>query len=98
MIRINTPLGQGFYVSVGDRGTDVSTLQSDLNSINEININISVDGIFGSETLAAVKKLQKYVRNYYGCRTMYIDGIAGKKTWTAIFALMDNFNPKEYIS
>lgn len=38
MIKLKTPLGTGYYLSVGDRNREVKFLQSNLNSLKGINI------------------------------------------------------------
>ena len=59
----------------GSRGADVKTLQSKLNEIGKY--GLTVDGIFGAKTEAAVKDFQK--KNKLG-----VDGIVGPQTWTAL--------------
>ncbi len=44
-------------LSYGDRGSDVATLQSALNQ--QLNAGLTVDGIFGPKTQAAVKQMQQ---------------------------------------
>lgn len=53
----------------GSRGADVSTLQKLL--------GVTVDGIFGPKTEAAVKEFQKK-------KGLDVDGIVGPKTWAAL--------------
>lgn len=53
MIVIKTPLGEAYYLSSGDRGHEVESLQSNLNCMGHqyaVNINIDADGIFGKRT------------------------------------------------
>lgn len=58
-------------LSYGSKGNDVSNLQRLLNSKG---YNLSVDGIFGDKTLAAVKNWQQ--KNGYT-----VDGFVGPNTW-----------------
>ena len=58
-------------LSYGSKGNDVSSLQRLLNSKG---YNLSVDGIFGDKTLAAVKNWQQ--KNGYT-----VDGLVGSNTW-----------------
>lgn len=58
-------------LSYGSKGNDVSSLQRLLNSKG---YNLSVDGIFGDKTLAAVKNWQQ--KNGYTA-----DGLVGPNTW-----------------
>lgn len=60
----------------GSRGSDVSALQSALNSKG---YNLSVDGIFGSNTQAAV-------RDYQSKNGLSVDGIVGNNTWNSLNA------------
>lgn len=60
----------------GSRGSDVSTLQSALNSKG---YSLSVDGIFGSKTQAAV-------RDYQSKNGLSVDGIVGNNTWNSLTA------------
>ena len=62
-------------VRYGSRGTDVKTLQTMLNKVN--NAGLTVDGIFGAGTRTAV-------RNYQSSRGLTVDGIAGKNTWNKL--------------
>ena len=64
----------------GSRGEEVKTIQTKLKRWGYYNGN--VDGIYGSQTLAAVKKFQQK-------NGLKVDGIAGKKTLEA----MGIFNP-----
>jgi len=60
---------------VGSRGPAVVRLQTLLNT-NGFNVG-TVDGIFGSRTLAAVQAFQ-------ASRGLTVDGIVGVRTWTAL--------------
>ena len=59
----------------GSRGETVKLLQR---LLNKVGYNISVDGIFGKQTLSAVKAFQKRMG-------LAVDGIVGINTWTALF-------------
>lgn len=59
----------------GDKGSEVKTLQTMLNAID--NAGLDVDGIFGSGTEKAVKNFQK-------ANGLTVDGIVGSKTWAAL--------------
>lgn len=61
----------------GSKGTQVKVLQWLLNQ-NGCDAG-TVDGVFGSKTLAAVKAYQK-------AKGLSVDGIAGRNTWSAILA------------
>ena len=61
----------------GSKGTQVKVLQWLLNQ-NGYNAG-TVDGIFGSNTLKALKEYQK-------AKGLEVDGVAGKNTWTKILA------------
>lgn len=58
----------------GSQGDEVKTLQEYL---NKNGANLTVDGVFGDNTLAAVKDYQQ--KNGLG-----VDGIVGNKTWGAL--------------
>lgn len=69
-------------LSQGSRSGSVSTLQRLLRSHSFKGASgkaIAVDGIFGSETAAAVRKYQQ-------ARSLAADGIVGKATWSALLA------------
>lgn len=66
------------YLTVGDKGTDVKTLQTKL---NKVGYKLSVDGEYGSATKAAVLSFQKK----YGLTQ---DGVAGKNTITKLDAVI----------
>lgn len=61
-------------IKSGSRGSDVSDLQSTLNSKG---YSLSVDGIFGSKTAAAV-------RDYQSKNGLSVDGIVGNNTWNSL--------------
>lgn len=77
--------GSPATISLGSSGEKVRYLQNLLN--NCINSYLNVNGVFGTETQNAVKKLQ----NYAGTRTInnqsfkftaiYADGVVGQYTW-----------------
>ena len=90
--------GQDLYRRVlreGDRGIEVKIVQSYLSFIGEFNESvpvITVDGIFGPKTKAAVLAFQRY----YGLTQ---DGIVGRNTWARILdAYGDTYRnlPEEY--
>jgi hypothetical protein len=61
----------------GMRGEDVRTLQTRLNELDKVGLN--VDGTFGLLTLGAVKQFQ-------ASRGLLMDGIVGPLTWNALDA------------
>lgn len=61
-------------IKTGSRGSDVSELQSTLNNLG---YGLSVDGIFGSKTAAAV-------RDYQANNGLSVDGIVGTNTWNSL--------------
>lgn len=61
----------------GSKGTQVKVLQW-LLSLNGYNVG-TVDGIFGSKTLAAVKAYQQ-------AKGLSVDGVVGKNTWKTLLA------------
>lgn len=63
-------------LGIGNSGSDVRYLQENL---NKAGYNLSVDGIFGSLTLNAVKDFQK-------SNGLTVDGLAGPKTFAALNA------------
>ena len=63
-------------VSYGSQGSDVKTLQEMLNNNG---YNLTVDGIFGTNTQAAVKDYQQK-------NNLAVDGIVGTNTWGALTA------------
>ena len=62
-------------LELGAQGEDVVDLQKRLNSKG--NYNLDTDGIFGQNTLAAVKDYQKK-------NGLDVDGVAGEQTWGAL--------------
>ena len=60
----------GHYIQYGMQGLDVAEVQSGL--------GINADGIFGPQTLAAVKSFQS-------AHALSVDGIVGPLTWAALF-------------
>lgn len=64
------------YLTFGDKGDDVKTLQTKL---NKVGYKLTVDGIYGDNTLKAVKSFQtKYKKE------LEVDGVAGKNTITKL--------------
>ena len=61
---------------VGSTGTQVQVLQWLLNHTTDYTSG-KVDGIFGTKTLAAVRKFQE-------ANSLTVDGIVGKKTWAKL--------------
>ena len=61
-------------VKNGSKGSDVKNLQTQLNGLG---YNLSVDGVFGSKTLAAVK-------DYQSKNGLTVDGIVGTNTWNSL--------------
>ena len=51
----------------------VDNLQADLNSITSLGVNLTVDGIAGANTIAAIKKFQS-------ANNLTADGVAGNRT------------------
>ncbi len=62
-------------ISYGARGDDVKELQT---ALNKNGYNLSVDGIFGSDTRSAVK-------DYQTKNKLQVDGIVGTNTWGSLF-------------
>lgn len=61
----------------GSTGSEVSLLQSILNSVH--NVGLAVDGEYGPATLAAVKSFQQ-------AHGLTVDGVCGPSTWQALEA------------
>ena len=62
----------------GSRGKCVELLQTYLSSVlSPVGIKLTVDGIYGSKTLEAVKFFQK-------SRGLTVDGIVGSQTWSSL--------------
>lgn len=66
---------------VGDSGNDVRLLQEALNAVN-FKLKGKVDGIFGADTLQALKRFQSVYANP-------ADGIAGAGTYSALKKLLN---------
>lgn len=62
-------------LSIGATGEAVSRLQRGLTAA--LGRTVAIDGIFGSQTDTAV-------RDYQRTRGLYVDGIVGPKTWSAL--------------
>lgn len=67
----------------GLKGEDVENLQQLLNKA--LNINLGIDGIFGTQTYNAVKK-------YQDSKNLVKDGIAGERTITALGGIWKDEN------
>ncbi|MFI9157569.1 peptidoglycan-binding protein [Kitasatospora aureofaciens] len=63
-------------VSSGDSGPEIKALQCELN-YSVRGAGLQVDGVFGRNTLAIVKKFQ-------GCAGLKPDGIVGPLTWAKL--------------
>lgn len=75
-----TPTNTKNYLTVGDKGGAVKTLQAKL---NKVGYKLTVDGIYGDNTLKAVKSFQtKYKKE------LEVDGVAGKNTITKLNAVI----------
>ena len=72
----------GSYVERGQSGSSVAAVQQQLNANGA---SLTVDGIFGPQTQAAVESYQ----NSHG---LGIDGIVGPATWGALFAATSSDN------
>lgn len=69
-------------LSQGDSGSDVTELQIRIAGWAAYKDVVSVDGVFGSETKAALQRFQ----SGYG---LSADGVAGSSTYNKIYALQD---------
>ncbi len=77
------PYYPGSLLRIGSRGENVRTMQSYLNAIGRVYTDIpplTVDGIYGSSTAAAVRVFQLL----FGLSS---DGIIGRATWDRIVAV-----------
>ena len=72
-------------LKVGSKGAEVTKLQEGLKKLNFY--SGIVDGIFGSQTKAAVINFQK-------SQQLIPDGIVGEKTWTKLNAVLQENNPR----
>ena len=66
----------------GDRGLQVSMLQTLLNLKTEAETDLAIDGIFEPKTEAAVRVWQEN-------QQLRVDGIVGPQTWTSILEFDD---------
>ena len=73
-----TPTNTKNYLTVGDKGDAVKTLQTKL---NKVGYKLTVDGEYGSATKAAVTSFQKKYN-------LEVDGVAGKNTITKLNAVI----------
>ena len=81
-----TPTNTKNYLAVGDKGSDVKSLQTKL---NKVGYKLEVDGIYGDNTLKAVKSFQtKYKKE------LEVDGVAGKNTITKLDSVIAAQNKK----
>lgn len=70
-------------LSLGDRGPLVEFLQ---NALNRANFRVgTVDGVFGPNTLDAVKRFQ----SYFG---IIDDGVVGNNTWDALLPFINGYD------
>jgi len=86
------PSGLDSTVRYGSQGATVKKLQRRLNTFTVRGSNgkaLAEDGIFGTNTLAAVKKFQSM-------NGLIVDGIVGPKTWGWINEPTANFNCYSY--
>lgn len=83
---ITTPTNTKNYLTVGDTGDAVKTLQTKL---NKVGYKLDVDGIYGDNTLKAVKSFQtKYKKE------LEVDGVAGKNTISKLDSVIAAQNKK----
>lgn len=81
-----TPTNTKNYLTVGDTGDAVKTLQTKL---NKVGYKLDVDGIYGDNTLKAVKSFQtKYKKE------LEVDGVAGKNTISKLNSVIAAQNKK----
>ena len=81
-----TPTNTKNYLTVGDTGDAVKTLQTKL---NKVGYKLNVDGIYGDNTLKAVKSFQtKYKKE------LEVDGVAGKNTISKLDSVIAAQNKK----
>lgn len=81
-----TPTNTKNYLTVGDKGDAVKTLQTKL---NKVGYKLTVDGIYGDNTLKAVKSFQtKYKKE------LEVDGVAGKNTISKLDSVIAAQNKK----
>lgn len=81
-----TPTNTKNYLTVGDTGNAVKTLQTKL---NKVGYKLDVDGIYGDNTLKAVKSFQtKYKKE------LEVDGVAGKNTISKLDSVIAAQNKK----
>lgn len=81
-----TPTNTKNYLTVGDKGDAVKTLQTKL---HKVGYKLTVDGIYGDNTLKAVKSFQtKYKKE------LEVDGIAGKNTISKLDSVIAAQNKK----
>ena len=73
----NTPKYPGHYIQIGSTGSDVQTVQIQLNKLGYS--CGQVDGIFGTKTYNAVMSFQK-------ANKLSVDGIVGLNTWDKLFS------------
>jgi GH25 family lysozyme M1 (1,4-beta-N-acetylmuramidase) len=81
-----TPTNTKNYLTVGDKGDAVKTLQTKL---HKVGYKLTVDGIYGDNTLKAVKSFQtKYKKE------LEVDGVAGKNTISKLDSVIAAQNKK----
>ncbi|WP_052360741.1 peptidoglycan-binding domain-containing protein [Oceanobacillus manasiensis] len=70
-------LYETILIQQGDEGAHVRRIQTQLNEQEEVNLSISVDGIYGLETVGAIEEFQEAVE-------IHVDGIVGPITMNAL--------------
>lgn len=78
----------GYVISQGDRGENVKTIQTWLSAISKVYPSIpsvSVDGVFGPRTKAAIIAFQKQF-------SLTPDGLVGPKTWEKLDSVYSSIN------